>query len=311
MTPFRIAIFGAGNVGATAAFLMAREGLGDIALIDKLGGLASGKAEDIRQSLALTSSRVDVSGGSDPVLCTGAALVIITAGSPRKTGMSREDLLHVNLGVLRELMDAVLNHSPDAIVLVVSNPVDVLTYVALRKYDWPRSRILGLSGQLDAHRLRRFVADALRVDAGEVRAQVIGPHNDDMLIVPRLCTVKDTPLPELLTAKAVADLVEATRHAGSRLIGQTGGLSPYFAAAATIAELARAIALDEGRLVNASVLLDGEYGLRDVCLALPIRLGREGIRTILPPDLNGDELDALKRGARRTQDLAGQAMEIA
>lgn len=221
MTRFRIAIFGAGNVGATAAFLMAREGLGDIVLIDNRPGLAAGKAEDIRQSLALAASPVHVRGGEDPALCAGAGLVVITAGIPRKAGMSRGDVLRVNLGVLREVMDAVRTHALEAIVLVVSNPVDILTHAALRAGEWSRARILGLSGQLDAHRLRRFVADALSVAVEDVQAQVLGPHSDDMLIPPRLCTVKGMPLTELLPALDIAGLLDAARQAGSRLIDQT------------------------------------------------------------------------------------------
>lgn len=311
MTRFRIAIFGAGNVGATAAFLMAREGLGDIVLIDNRPGLAAGKAEDIRQSLALAASPVHVRGSDDPALCAGAGLVVITAGIPRKAGMSREDVLRVNLGVLREVMDAVRTHALEAILLVVSNPVDILTHAALRAGEWPRARILGLSGQLDAHRLRRFVADALSVAIEDVQAQVLGPHSDDMLILPRLCTVKGIPMTELLPAPAIADLVDAVRQAGGRLIAQTGGLSPFFSAAATIAELSRAIVRDEHRLVNASLLLEGEYGLHDVCLALPVRLGRTGIQAILPPQLDAKEQEALGQAARRLQALARQTGAMA
>ncbi|MGD9709312.1 MAG: malate dehydrogenase [Halothiobacillaceae bacterium] len=311
MPRFRITLFGAGQVGATAAFLMAREGLGDIVLIDNRPGLAAGKAEDIRQSLALTSSPVQVSGGEAPALCVDAGLVIITAGMPRKTGMSREDLLRENLGVLREVVDAVCRHASAAIVLVVSNPVDLLTLAALRTLGWPRHRILGLSGQLDAHRLRRFVADALSVAIEDVQAQVLGPHSDDMLILPRLCTVKGIPMTELLPAPAIAGLVDAVRQAGGRLIAQTGGLSPFFSAAATITELTRTIVRDEHRLVNASVLLEGEYGLHDVCLALPVRLGRTGIQAILPPQLDAKEQEALGQAARRLQALARQTGAMA
>jgi malate dehydrogenase len=306
-TRLRIAIFGAGNVGATSGFLMAREGLGDVVLIDNRPGLAAGKAEDMRQSLALTSSPVQVSGGEDPALCAEAGLVIITAGTPRTVGMSREDLLHANLGVLRTIVETVRTHAPEAILLVVSNPVDLLTHAALRMGGWARHRILGLSGQLDAHRLRRFVADTLSVAIEDVQAQVLGPHSDDMLILPRLCTVKGMPLTELLPAPCIAELLEATRQAGGRLIAETGGLSPFFSAAATITELARAIARDQQRVVSASVLLEGEYGLHDVCLALPVRLGGAGIQAILPPPLQADELEALRQAAGRLQTLTMQA----
>ena len=309
MTRFRIAIFGAGNVGATAAFLMAREGLGDIRLIDKAAGLAAGKAEDIRQSLALVGSPVDVSGGDAVSQCRDADLVVITAGFPRKVGMSREDVLRANMDVLHDVMGAVREQAPGAIVLMVSNPVDILTHAALRMGDWPRTRILGLSGQMDAHRLRRFIADALEVGVEDVQAEVLGPHSDDMLIPPRLCTVKGIPLPELLPADAIEGLLDNTRHAGGRLIEKTGGLSPFFTAAATITELARAIVHDEDRLVSASVLLQGEYGLEDVCMAMPIRLGRSGILSVHTPRLHADEMAALGQAAERMQALALQVME--
>lgn len=309
MKRFRIAIFGAGNVGSTTAFLMAREGLGDIRLIDKAAGLAAGKSEDIRQSLALVASPVDVRGGDDVRLCEDADLVVITAGFPRKVGMSREDVLRVNMDVLQDVIRSVGEQAPEAIVLMVSNPVDILTLAAQRMGGWPRTRLLGLSGQMDAHRLRRFVADELGVGVEDVQAEVLGPHSDDMLIPPRLCTIKGIPLPELLPPETIAGLLDATRHAGGRLIEMTGGLSPYFTAAATITELARAIAHDEDRLVSASVLLQGEYGLEDICMALPIRLGRAGILSVHPPVLLADERESLVQAARRMQALALQVME--
>lgn len=299
----KITIFGAGQVGATAAFLLAREGLADIMLIDAVEGLARGKAEDIRQSLAITSSPVDVRGGSDPALCSGSDLVVIAAGSPRRVGMQREDLLRINLRVVRDIMEQVQRHAPQCIVLVVSNPVDLLTQAALEASGWPRSRILGLSGQLDAHRMRRFVADALSVALEDVQAQVIGTHSDDMLILPRLCTVKGMPLTGLLSKEHIDELCKATRHAGMHLIELTGNVSPYFSAASTITEMARGIVQDTGRVVNASVRLEGEYGLHGACVALPVRLGFTGIQGIFQPELQEDERSRLERAVQHAREL--------
>jgi malate dehydrogenase len=301
----KITIIGAGNVGSACAQRLAERNIADIALVDIVEGLSQGKALDILQSAPVLgfSSRVIGTNGYEET--AGSDVVVITSGSARKPSMSRDDLLLTNMVIVKEVTGKVVAQSPDCIIIVATNPVDAMVRLALHVSEFPRERVIGLSGVLDAARLSTFVAAELGVPVGDVDACVIGEHGKNMVVLPRLTTVNGVPITELLPAEAVGRLVERTVGGGAEIVGLLKTSSAFYAPSAAIAEIVESILLDKKRTLCCAVSLNGEYGLRDTVISVPVKLGRGGIEGVVELELTSDERQALANSAKAVQELIG------
>ncbi len=296
----KIAIIGAGFVGSLTAMRVIESGLADVALIDKQEGLAEGKALDLAQATAFTPAAASVSGGSQLDEAAGAQVVVITAGFPREPGMSRVDLLRKNSRIVQEVAIALKEIAPATILLLVTNPLDEMSYLAWRASGFPRERVIGMAGMLDAARYRYFAAAALGSAPAEVDILVMGTHAEGMVPLSREASVSGTGLAERLSSAEIADVEERTVNGGAEIVSLLKSGSAYFAPSAAIFDMLRNILLDEGRLMTASVLLQGEYGLHDIFLGVPVRLGSSGVREIVELDLSEQEKKALEAAALST-----------
>lgn len=294
----KVTVIGAGQVGATTAMRLAEQGIADVALIDVYGEIAQGKALDISQSLALTSSSSRVEGGGDYGLAEGSDIAVVTAGFPREPGMSRADLLGRNAAVVKEVVEAVVERAPDCVLIMVTNPLDEMSYLAWRITGWDRHRVMGMAGLLDGSRLAHFAAGELDVAPGQVLPMVLGSHGDAMLPLYRFSSVGGVPLSELIEAERLEELHRRTRDGGAEIVSLLKKSSAYYAPSACIARMAGAILGDEDREVPASVLLQGEYGLEDVFLGVPVVMGRGGWKRVVELPLNAAEREGLEACAR-------------
>ena len=292
-----VAVIGAGQVGATTAHALARRNLANVALVDIVDGLAAGKALDLMEAAPLEGWDVAVRGSTEYAAIAGAVLVVITAGLARKPGMSREDLLKQNALIVRPIVEQVVRHAPQAILIVVTNPLDIMAQLAYRVSGFPRQRVLGMAGVLDSARFRCFIAEALGVSPREVQAMVLGGHGDQMVPLPRYTTVAGVPLPALTDAATIDRLTRRTRDGGAEIVALLKQGSAFYAPAASVAEMVAAILLDEHRLLPCACYLQGEYGLTDVVCGVPARLGRGGIEAIIPLPLTDQERAALQASA--------------
>lgn len=291
-----VAVIGAGNVGATAAFLIARGGI-NVRLMDIVDGLAEGKALDMCQALALEGSEATVSGSTGFAAIKGVDLVVVTAGLARRPGMSRSDLLQKNATIVSGLAAEIRAAAPAAKVIVVTNPLDVMTKVMLRDTGFPGERVIGMGGVLDSGRMRHFLAQAAGVSAPQVECVVIGAHGDQMLPLTRLATVSGKLAAELLGSEALAAVAARTRGGGAEIVSLLKTGSAYFAPGAAINLMVRAIIFDEQRLVPCCVSLNGRYGLSDICLGAPARLGAGGVEEIVELPLSPEESGLLLESA--------------
>lgn len=293
----KVTIVGAGNVGATCAQRIAEAGLADVYLVDVVEGLAAGKALDIAQAAPIVGHARRVAGGVEYAPAAGSEVVVITAGIARKPGMSRDDLLATNGRIGREVVENITRHAPEAILLMVSNPLDVTTYIAQEVSGLPRERVLGMAGVLDTARFRTFIAEELGCAPSDVTAMVLGGHGDSMVPLPRHATVGGIPLTELLPPGRLEDIVERTRNGGAEIVGMLKTGSAFQAPAAAVTQMVAAILRDEHRILPASVRLEGEYGLQDVFVGVPVRLGKAGVEQIIELNLSEQELEALHTSA--------------
>ncbi|GAB4388485.1 MAG: malate dehydrogenase [Thermodesulfovibrionales bacterium] len=299
----KVTIIGAGNVGATAGQLMARSGLADVVLFDIIEGVPQGKALDISQACALWGSASRVTGTSDYAETEGSDVVVITAGFPRKPGMSRDDLLHRNADVVGAAAAATARFSPGAVIIVVTNPMDAMAWLSLKASGFPEERVVGMGGVLDAARFRTFVAWELGVSAQDVEAMVLGGHGDLMVPLPKYTTVRGVPITGLLSEEAIARLVERTRHGGAEIVSLLKHGSAYYAPAAGAHEMATAILLDEKRLLPCSAYLSGEYGLEGIYAGVPAIIGGAGVEKVVELDLDEEEAAMLRRSAEAVREL--------
>ena len=293
----KISVIGAGNVGATTAELIARDGLADIVLFDIHEGIAKGKALDITEACPVWSSPSIVIGTSNFEETAGSDVIIITAGFPRKPGMSRDDLLIANADVIKAVTEGTVKYSPDSIIVVVTNPMDVMAYAALKVSGFCRERVIGMGGVLDSARFRTFVAMEVGVSAADVEALVLGGHGDQMVPLPRFTTVKGIPIPELIGVNMIEHLIERTRTGGAEIVGLLKSGSAFYAPAASTVQMVRSILLDEKRILPCSAYLQGEYGFFDVFAGVPVVLGRHGIEKIVVFSLLQEEMDMFSRSA--------------
>ena len=298
----KISVIGAGNVGATCAQRLAERGYADVVLVDIVPGVPQGKALDMLQSGPLLPSDARLVGSNSYEETGGSDLVIVTAGAPRRPGMSRDDLVLTNMEIVRGAVQEIMKYSPSPILILVTNPLDAMAYLALKISGLPRGRVVGMSGILDTARFRTFLAQELGVSVEDVQALVLGGHGDTMVPLPRLATVGGIPVAQLLPPEKLARTVERTVKAGAEIVDLLK-TSAYYAPAAAVLQMAEAILLDKKRLLPCSAYLDGEYGIRDVFLGVPVKLGRDGIEQIVEIELTPQEKSALERSAEGVREL--------
>lgn len=299
----KISVIGAGFTGATTALMLAQKELGDVVLLDipQLENPTKGKALDMLQAAPVQGFDVQVIGTSQYTDTADSDLVIITAGVARKPGMSRDDLVNTNADIMRAVAEQVAKHSPGAILLVLSNPVDAMTYVAYNVTGFPKNRVLGQSGVLDTARFRTFVAQALNVSVEDVTGFVLGGHGDEMVPLIRYSYAGGIPLEKLLSREQLEAIVERTRKGGGEIVNLLGNGSAYYAPAASLTQMAEAILKDKRRILPAVAYLEGEYGYRDIFLGVPTILGANGVEKVIELELNEEEKAALDRSVAAVQ----------
>jgi len=298
----KVAVIGAGHVGATTAQRILETELADVTLIDIIEGLPQGKALDMMQSAPVLGCDAIVTGSNDNADVQGADIVIITAGLARKPGMSRDDLLAKNAGIINDVSRAVRNGAPDAIIIMVTNPLDVMTAVAHLETGFARERVMGMAGVLDSARLRCFIAMELGCSIKEVSAMVLGGHGDSMVPLPRYCTVGGIALPQLLPAERIEQLVERTRNGGAEIGRLLKTASAYYAPSAAAVEMAASILRDQKQILPVCTLLQGEYGIEDVFVGVPAMLGRKGVEEVIELDLTDEEMAAFTVSAEHVRE---------
>ncbi len=298
----KVTVVGAGMVGATTAQYLAHRDIADIVLVDIVANLPQGKALDLAEAGPVIGYDTAITGANDYEPIENSDVVVITSGSPRKPGMSRDDLLRINMNIVRAVTEQVVPRSPNAVIVVVTNPLDAMCHVALEASGFSPQRVLGQAGVLDSARFRAFVAMELDVSPKDVTAFVLGGHGDTMVPVPRLSTVAGIPIPELLPADRIDAIVERTRDGGGEIV-RLLGTSAYYAPAASTAEMVEAILLDQNRILPASVRLTGQYGIDGLYVGVPIKLGAGGVKQVIEVTLTDQELNALRRSASAVREL--------
>jgi malate dehydrogenase len=306
----KVTVVGAGQVGATAAFLMALKGLADIVLVDVAEGIPQGKALDMMHARSIEHFASAVTGANDYAATAGSDVVVVTAGLPRKPGMTREDLLAANGAIVRSVVAEVRATSPDAVLILVTNPLDVMAHLAWRVSGFPSERVFGMGGVLDSARFAYFIAAATGAAISDISAVVIGAHGDTMVPLPRFSTVRGTPLSELLPADEVAEVVRKTVYGGAEVVSLLKSGSAFYAPGASVTAMVAAILGDTGAVLPSCVLLDGEYGLSGLHLNVPASLGRRGVLSVAEWELDEAELAALHASAAGvTETLASMDLE--
>lgn len=293
----KISIVGGGFVGATAAHWCAVKELGDIVLVDVLEGMPQGKALDLLQAGPVEGFDLNILGTNSYEDTAGSDIVVVTAGLPRKPGMTREDLVQTNGNIIRQVMENVMQHSPEAIVILVTNPLDTMVYLAKKVSGLPRERIFGQAGILDSARMRAFIAMELNVSVENTHACVLGGHGDEMVPLPRYSTVAGIPITELLPADRIAAIVERTRKGGGEIVALLKQGSAFFAPSASTVQMVEAIVKDRKQILPCCVYLDGQYGLNDICFGVPVKLGSTGVEQIMEITLTDEERAAMQRSA--------------
>ncbi len=294
----KITMVGGGNVGATAVQCIAQKELcEELMLIDIVEGLPQGKGLDMWETAPLLGSDTRVVGSNEMADMEGSDLVLITAGLARKPGMSRSDLLDKNAAIIRSIVETVTARAPDAMIMVVTNPLDVMTYLAFRISGFPRERVVGMAGVLDSARLRSFVAMELGVSVKDTQALVLGGHGDSMVPLTRYTTVAGIPIAQLMDEETISRIVERTRKAGGEIVGLLKTGSAYYSPGASLAEMVEAVVKNKKRVLPCAAILDGEYGLTDMCAGVPVVLGAGGVEKIIEISLEPSELESIKKSA--------------
>lgn len=293
----KVSVIGAGNVGATCALYLAQYQVADIVLLDIVDGMPQGKALDIFESCLPLGISTSVIGSNDFSELTDSAVVVLTAGLARKPGMSRLDLLKSNARIIGELTDHVVKYAPQAMIVMVTNPVDVMTYHAFRRSGFPSDRVFGQAGVLDSARMAAFVAMELNVAVHTVQAMVLGGHGDEMVPLPRFTTVSGVPITELIAPERIEAISDRTRKGGAEIVNLLKTGSAYYAPAAATARMVQAVLLDRKEIMPVSAYLNGEYGLNDLYLGVPVKLGARGVEEIISLNLTVEERAMLRQSA--------------
>ncbi|MBI1869750.1 MAG: malate dehydrogenase [Chlamydiae bacterium] len=298
----KITVVGSGNVGATTAFLCAQKGLGHVVLVDILDGIPQGKGLDILQSCPLAGTSVQVQGTNDYKDTQDSDIVVITAGLARKPGMSREDLLRENAKIIQGITSQVIKYSKNPILIVVTNPLDIMTYHAWKVSGLPSDRVMGQAGVLDSTRFKSFIAEKLKVSPLDVTSMVLGGHGDTMVPLVRFTQVSGIPLTDLLSTSEIEALVERARNGGGEIVNLLKSGSAYYAPASAVVQMVQSIVWDEKRVLPCSTYLKGQYGLNDLFIGVPIKLGKKGVETVYELSLHPEELTALRNSAKVYKD---------
>ena len=299
----KISIVGSGNVGATAAHWMAAKELGDIVLIDIIDGVPQGKGLDLLEAMPIEKRDSYVLGTQDYADTANSDIVVITAGVPRKPGMSRDDLLNINHKIMMDVVGKVVKYSPNCILIVVSNPLDAMAQGAYKMSGFSRNRVIGMAGVLDSARFRAFIAMELKVSVENVTAFVLGGHGDTMVPLPRYSTVAGIPITELMDAATIERLVQRTRDGGAEIVKYLKTGSAYYAPSAAVTEMVEAILKDKKKILPCAAYLEGEYGISGLFVGVPVKLGAKGIEQIIEIKLTPAEKAALEKSAGAVQEL--------
>ncbi len=299
----KITVVGAGNVGATTAQRLLEKGYADIVLVDIIEGLPQGKALDMLQAGPVVGYDSQIVGTNSYEESAGSDIVVITAGIPRKPGMSRDDLLFTNMKIVGEVTRNVVEQSPDSILIIVSNPLDAMAHLAFRRSGFPRERVIGMAGILDTARFRTFLARELNASVEDVSAYVLGGHGDTMVPLVRLTTVAGIPITELLSAERIAEIVQRTQDGGAEIVKLLKAGSAFYAPSASIVQMVDSIVLDQKRILPCAAFLEGEFGIDGLYVGVPVKLGAKGIEEIVELELAQDEKAGLDHSAEAVRQL--------
>ncbi len=299
----KVTVIGAGNVGATAAQRLAEKQLCDVVLVDIVEGVPQGKALDLNEAAPIEKHDSHLTGTNSYEDSAGSDIVIITAGIPRKPGMSRDDLISTNAGIVKSVTQEVASRSPEAILIIVSNPLDAMCHVAFDTCGFPKERVIGMAGVLDSARFRAFISMELNVSVENTHAFVLGGHGDTMVPLPRYSTVAGIPITELLAQDRIDALVERTRNGGAEIVSLLKTGSAYYAPASAAVEMAESILKDKKKILPCAAYLQGEYGCQDLFIGVPVKLGSKGVEDIIEITLTDEEKQALQKSAAAVQEL--------
>jgi malate dehydrogenase len=298
----KITVVGSGFVGQTTAMRLLEKGLGEVVLIDIIDGKPQGLALDLKEAAPVEGYEPTIVGTNDYADTAGSDIVVVTAGFPRQPGMSRMDLLGKNAAIMNSVVSSVVPGSPDAILIVVSNPLDEMTYLAAESSGFPKERVFGMAGVLDSARLRYFISEITGAKPSDIDAMTLGSHGDAMVALPRHATVAGTPLPELVDDATLEQLFQRTRDGGAEIVALLKSGSAYYAPSASVVAMVEAIVRDSHAVLPVCAWATGQYGIADVYVGVPAKLGRNGIEEIVELDLNDDELAALREAADGIRD---------
>jgi malate dehydrogenase len=299
----KVTIVGSGNVGATAAHWIAAKELADVVLIDIIEGVPQGKGLDLLQAMPIEKRDARTVGTQDYAQTANSDIVVITAGVPRKPGMSRDDLLNINYNIMKDVVGKVVQYSPNCILIIVSNPLDAMAQTAYKLSKFPRERVIGMAGILDSARFRAFVAQELDVSVENVTAFVLGGHGDTMVPLPRYSTVAGIPITELIPKEKLDKIVQRTRDGGAEIVKYLKTGSAYYAPSAAVAEMVEAIFRDKKKILPCAAYLDGEYGVKGLYVGVPVKLGAKGIEQIIEIKLTAEEQAAFNKSAASVKEL--------
>ncbi|MDY6935345.1 MAG: malate dehydrogenase [Spirochaetota bacterium] len=302
----KVTIVGAGNVGATTAQRIIEKDFADVVMIDILEGVPQGKALDMTEASTLMKHDSIIVGGNDYKLTEDSDIVVITAGVPRKPGMCRDDLLNTNADIIKKVVEQIMQYSSNTIIIVVSNPLDALCHVAYKVSGLPRSRIIGMAALLDSARFRAFIAMELGYSVSSVRGLVLGSHGDQMVPLVRYTTVAGIPLQQLLSEEKIEQLVQRTKNAGAEIVRLLKSGSAFYAPSAATSIMVESILSDKNKIIPCSVYLEGEYGISDLFVGVPVKLGDCGVKEIIEIELNDEERNSLMNSAKAVEELVNK-----